>query len=179
MSINTATMQDYVKYIFILSIISALAMSVSVDYVLIELWLYGIANLTILIITPVFMFMLSVLVISLITMIKQFRGGFGNAALKAKALMITYTVFFILAMIYFTYISVIHYTMLGLVVTDYQLVGDHYLGFGLALYNAGLFMMSWQLTEDLISDKLSSLYRFFIMQFRYHGDDEDDAIIVR
>jgi hypothetical protein len=94
--------------------------------------------------------------------------------------MITYIVFFMMALVYFTYISVVHYAGLGLVLTDYQLVGDHYLGFGLALYDAGLLTMSWQLTEDLLNNKLSSLYRFFMMAFmRDHHEDDDSTIIVR
>ena len=180
MSVNTGGIQDYVKYVYIMSLISALAMAVSVDYVLTELWLYGVADLTVLIVTPVFMFMFSMLIISSITMIKQIRGGFGNMSSKARALMVTYIVFFMMALVYFTYISVVHYAGLGLVITDYQLVGDHYLGFGLALYDAGLLTMSWQLTEDLLNNKLSSLYRFFMMAFmRDYHEDDDSTIIVR
>lgn len=120
-------------------------------------------DLTILVITPVFMFMLSMLIISSITMIKQLRGSFGRMSSKAKALMITYIAFFMIALIYFTYISIIHYAGLGLTISDPQLIGDHYLGFGLALYDAGLLTTSWQLIEDLLSNKLSSLYKFFLL----------------
>ncbi|GAB6948329.1 hypothetical protein JCM16161A_24590 [Vulcanisaeta sp. JCM 16161] len=162
-----------------MSLVSALAMAIAVDYVLTELWIYGTADLTILVITPVFMFMLSMLIISSITMIKQLRGSFGRMSSKAKALMITYIAFFMIALIYFTYISIIHYAGLGLTISDPQLIGDHYLGFGLALYDAGLLTTSWQLIEDLLSNKLSSLYKFFIMMFRPHSNDEDDTIIIK
>jgi hypothetical protein len=82
MSVNTGGIQDYVKYVYVMSLISALAMAVSVDYVLTELWLYGVADLTVLIVTPVFMFMLSMLVISSITMIKQIRVVLGICRLR-------------------------------------------------------------------------------------------------
>ncbi len=181
MSINTGGIQDYVRYVYIMSLVSALAMALAVDYVLTELWIYGVADLTVLIITPVIMFMLSMLVISSITMIKQLKGSFGRMSSKAKALMITYIFFFMVALIYFTYISIMHYAGLGLVVTDYQLVGDHYLGFGLALYDAGLLTTSWQLVEDLMNGKLSSLYKFFIVGFRSHNrdNDDDDVVIIK
>ncbi|MFB6469928.1 MAG: hypothetical protein TU36_001640 [Vulcanisaeta sp. AZ3] len=178
MSVNTGGIQDYVRYIYIMSLISALSMAMALDYVLIELWLYGIANLTVLIVTPVFMFMLSMLVISSLTMIKQLRNGFGDMSFRARALIITYITFFMIALMYFTYISIMHYADLGLVITDYQLTGDHYLGFGLALYNAGLLVMSWQLIEDLMNNKLSTLYRFIIMTFKPHDDEDDDSTIV-
>jgi hypothetical protein len=160
-----------------MSLVSALAMAIAVDYVLTELWIYGAADLTILVITPVFMFMFSMLVISSITMIKQLKGNFGKMSSKAKALMITYITFFMIALIYFTYISIIHYAGLGLTISDPQLTGDHYLGFGLALYDAGLLTTSWQLVEDLLNNKLSSLYKFFIMMFKSHGNDDDDGTI--
>ncbi len=180
MSVNTGGIQDYVRYVYIMSLVSALAMAIAVDYVLTELWIYGTADLTILVITPVFMFMLSMLIISSITMIKQLRGGsFGRLSSKAKALMITYIAFFMIALIYFTYISIIHYAGLGLTISDPQLVGDHYLGFGLALYDAGLLTTSWQLVEDLLNNKLSSLYKFFIMMFKSHSNDDDDTIIIK
>lgn len=121
MSVNTGGIQDYVRYVYIMSLVSALAMAIAVDYVLTELWIYGSADLTILVITPVFMFMLSMLVISSITMIKQLRGGsFGRLSSKAKALMITYIAFFMIALIYFTYISIIHYAGLGLTISDHS-----------------------------------------------------------
>ncbi|WP_054849386.1 hypothetical protein [Vulcanisaeta sp. JCM 14467] len=179
MSVNTGGIQDYVRYVYIMSLVSALAMAIAVDYVLTELWIYGTADLTILVITPVFMFMLSMLVISSITMIKQLRGNFGRMSSKAKALMITYITFFMIALMYFTYISIIHYAGLGLTISDPQLVGDHYLGFGLALYDAGLLTMSWQLIEDLLNNKLSSLYKFFIMMFKPNSDDDDDVIVIK
>ncbi|WP_054857953.1 hypothetical protein [Vulcanisaeta sp. JCM 16159] len=180
MSVNTGSIQDYVRYVYIMSLVSALAMAVAVDYVLTELWIYGTADLTILVITPVFMFMLSMLVISSITMIKQLRGNFSKMTSRAKALMITYITFFIIALIYFTYVSIIHYAGLGLTISDPQLIGDHYLGFGLALYDAGLLTTSWQLIEDLLNGKLSSLYKFFIMMFKSQSsDDDDDTIIIK
>ena len=180
MSANTGSIQDYIRYVYIMSLVSALAMAVAVDYVLTELWIYGTANLTILVITPVFMFMLSILVISSVTMIKQLRGNFGTLSMKARAFMITYITLFMIALIYFTYISMVHYAGLGLVISDPQLIGDHYLGFGLALYNAGLLTMSWQLVEDLLNNKLSSLYRFFMAMFKSNSsDDEDDTIVIK
>ncbi|WP_069806404.1 hypothetical protein [Vulcanisaeta thermophila] len=178
MSVNTGGFQDYVRYIYIMSLLSALSMAVSLDYVLISLWLYGEANLTILIVMPIFMFMLSMLVISSITMIRQLRGGFGSMSTRAKALMTIYILFFMAALLYFTYISVIHYVNLGLVITDYQLVGDHYLGFGLALYNAGVLTTSWQLIEDLINGKSPSLYKLFMSMFKRDSNDDDDTIVI-
>ena len=179
MSVNTGGIQDYVRYVYVMSLVSALAMAIAVDYVLTELWIYGTADLTVLVVTPVFMFMLSMLVISSITMIKQLRGNFGRMSSKAKALMITYITFFMIALMYFTYISIIHYAGLGLTISDPQLVGDHYLGFGLALYDAGLLTTSWQLIEDLLNNKLSSLYKFFMMMFKSHSNDDDDTIIIK
>ncbi len=180
MSVNTVGVQDYVRYVYVLSLVSALAMAIAVDYVLTELWIYGTADLTILVITPVFMFMISMLVISSISMIKQLKGNFGKMSTKAKALMMTYISFFIVALVYFTYISVIHYAGLGLTVSDPQLIGDHYLGFGLALYDAGLLTTSWQLTEDLMNNKFSTLYRLFVKMFKPDDEDNDnDTIVVK
>ncbi|WP_243669619.1 hypothetical protein [Vulcanisaeta sp. JCM 16161] len=44
MSVNTGGIQDYVRYVYIMSLVSALAMAIAVDYVLTELWIYGTAT---------------------------------------------------------------------------------------------------------------------------------------
>jgi len=176
---NSTAVEESVRYIYITSIVSAIAMSISVDYILLGLWLWGEANLLALVMTPVVIFMISVTAITMGTLIKQFRNGFMKLPGRARALVIIYILGLLLALVYFAYTSIIHYLGLSLLIIDQDLVGDHYLGLGLALYNTGLLMLTWQIGEDLLGGKTSSLYRFLMNMFKDIDEDNDGTIVVK
>jgi hypothetical protein len=124
--------------------------------------------------------MVSMTAITMSALIRQFKGGFMNLPRRARILLAMYIMGLLLALVYFAYTSITHYLGISLLISDQDLVGDHYLGLGLALYNTGLFMLTWQIGEDLMGGKTSSFYRFLMSMFRSgHEDDEEGTIIIR
>ncbi len=174
-------LQEYVRYIYVLSLASALAVTLVVDYILISLWLFGEACLQPLITTPILMFMVSMIVLTIMTILKQLKGGFPKLQKKDKALVCAYITFVFIALGYFAYASTLHYLSLDLVIRSPQLAGDHYLGFGLALFNAGLIATLWKLLEnDNLKLKVLKAFKPFttlMPGFKRKDDDEEDFVV--
>ena len=124
-----------------LSIASTLAVLVSIDYVLIKLWVTGLAQLGVVLTTVIASALVSFDVLS-ITSIYLFavnmirRGG-------VKWLIALYLIGAVIVLSYYTYTVLRENSFIYIEVNTVGVLGDKYVGYGILMYNLGVLILMY------------------------------------
>lgn len=125
-------------------LLTVLSIGFTIDYVLIHLWIYGSAQLGIVIMVLVASSVLLFDALSIVSTISFFRGLVRNRSGGhggSSALLYIYMVIVIVAIVYYTYFVLQNNASIYIEAYGQGVIGNRYIGYGIALYNLGLALL--------------------------------------
>jgi hypothetical protein len=152
--------------IYVASLIVIIATLISIDVMIVQLWLVGSSNLDIIFVA---LASSSTILMDVITVI----GILQNIPLtQLKHLHLASRLFWVIIMIfvfglflYIPYISIKHYLNISIPIDDYMLAMNNLLGLGIALYNSGLVLTIYIIYTIMRMRLLPDVYETMIDTF--------------
>ncbi|WP_291767281.1 hypothetical protein [Caldivirga sp. UBA161] len=154
-------------------IITVLAITYTIDYLLIHLWIYGSAEFNIVLDALILASLLSFDSLSLASTIFFIK----NARSRASSwLLLIYAVGAFIVLAYYTYVVMANHAAIMVEVYGQGVIGDKYIGFGIVLYNMGIALMTWLIIQGRGNlNKLTRAIPIITQTFTNGGEGDENS----